>query len=60
MTKIGGGDNSDEEDGGGFGVGDRLGVDDEDGVSDEGETKGKVQLIVVETRQTIIESTASL
>ena len=60
ITKIGGGDNSDEDDGVGFGAGDKLGVDGEDGASGEGETKGNVQLIVAETRQTIIKSTASL
>ena len=60
MTKIGGGDNSDEEDGGGFGVGDGLDVDGEDGACGEGKTKGNVQLIVAEARKPIIASTVSL
>ena len=60
ITNIGGVENSAEEDGVVFGVGDKLGVDDEDGASDEGETKGNVQLIVAEARKPIIASTVSL
>ena len=60
ITSVGGGDNSDEEDGVVSGVGDKLGVDGEDGASDEGEKKGNVQLIVAEARKQIIASTISL
>ena len=60
ITNIGGGDVSDEEAGVVFGVGDKLGVDGEDGASGEGKARGNVQLIVVETRKPIVVSTVSM
>ena len=60
MTNVVGGDDSDAGAGGGFGVGDNVGVDGEDGAGGEGETKGNVQLIVVETNKPIVVSTVSI
>jgi hypothetical protein len=60
ITNIGWGGNSDEGDGGGFGVGDKLGTDGEDGGCGEGKTKGNVQPIVAEARQHIVMSTVSM
>jgi len=60
ITNIGGVENSAEEDGVVFGVGDKLGVDGEDGASGEGKATGNVQLIVVETRKPIVVSTVSM
>ena len=60
MTDIGGGDNSVEEDGSGSGVGDKLGVGDEDGGCGEGKTNGNVQPIMAETRQPIVVSTINM
>ena len=60
ITNVCGGGSSDEEDGGGFGVGDKLGVGGEDGACGEGKREGTVQLVATETRQAIIKSTVSL
>jgi hypothetical protein len=60
ITNICGGGNSDEGDGSGFGVGDKLGVDGEDGGCDEGKTKGNVQPIMAETRQPVVVSTINI